>query len=170
MPVTVDLVALGLIAHAVGDYLLQSDWMAVEKTDSWWAAWAHGASYGLPFAGLLGWYAGLTVPVVIALAVIVASHALIDRYRLARHVVWLKNQIAPREWRHGWCDHVSATGYHRPIANADMPDGRRWTPACDQQAKPVWMGVWLMIIADNTLHVTINSVALLLAVGTVGGR
>jgi hypothetical protein len=30
-----------LLAHLVGDYLLQSDWMAAEKTKRWWppVAW-----------------------------------------------------------------------------------------------------------------------------------
>lgn len=42
--------ALGvLLAHLVGDYLLQSDWMANEKTKRRWPAWAHAITYGLPF-------------------------------------------------------------------------------------------------------------------------
>lgn len=38
-----------LLAHLVGDYLIQSDWMANEKTKRWWPAWAHALTYGLPF-------------------------------------------------------------------------------------------------------------------------
>ena len=38
--------ALGIIlAHLVGDYLIQSDWMASEKTKKWWPAIAHGITY-----------------------------------------------------------------------------------------------------------------------------
>jgi hypothetical protein len=74
------LLFLGALAHFVGDYVLQSHWMASEKTRRWWPAVAHAVTYGLPF--LL-----LTLDPV-ALAVIVGTHAVIDRYRLARHLVW----------------------------------------------------------------------------------
>ena len=37
------------LAHMVGDYVIQSHWMAVEKTKRWWPAIAHGVTYGLPF-------------------------------------------------------------------------------------------------------------------------
>src|SRR5581483_6526828 len=42
-------VLLGLIAHVVGDYLLQSSWMAARKASEWWPALAHALTYGLPF-------------------------------------------------------------------------------------------------------------------------
>jgi Protein of unknown function (DUF3307) len=122
---------VGLLAHLVGDYLLQSDWMASEKTKRWWPAVAHAATYGLPFL--------LATHSLLALGVIIGTHAVIDRYRLARHVVWLKNQAAPRAFRSEWA-HCKATGY-------DLD-------------KPVWMAVWLMIIADNTIHLVINSAAI----------
>jgi Protein of unknown function (DUF3307) len=122
---------LGLLAHLVGDYLLQSDWMASEKTKRWWPAVAHAVTYGLPFL--------LATQSVLALAVIVGTHAVIDHYRLARHIVWLKNQVAPAAFRSKWAD-CKATGY--------TPD------------KPAWMAVWLMIIADNTIHLMINSAAI----------
>ena len=38
-----------LIAHAVGDYLLQSEWMAREKTKRSLAALVHSVFYLLPF-------------------------------------------------------------------------------------------------------------------------
>jgi len=122
----------GLLAHAVGDYLIQSDWMALEKTKRWWPAIAHAVSYGLPFLALTR-----SRP---ALLVIVVTHAVIDRYRLARGIVWAKNLLAPQRYRYPWSE-CRATGYH--------------------QDRPAWMAVWLMIIADNTLHVVINSAALL---------
>jgi hypothetical protein len=124
-------VVLGLIlAHFVGDYLIQSDWMANEKTKRWWPAWAHALTYGLPFIAVTR-----SVP---ALVVIVVTHAVIDHYRLARHVAWAKNQLAPRSFRQNW-EECKATGYG--------PD------------KPAWMAVWLMIIADNTMHMLINAAA-----------
>lgn len=119
-----------LLCHLAGDYLLQSDYMANEKTKRWWPAWAHALTYGLPFL--------LVTRSAAALAVIVVTHAVIDHYRLARYVVWAKNLLAPKTYRHPWAE-CSATGYH--------------------QDRPVWMTVWLMIIADNAIHLGINVAA-----------
>jgi hypothetical protein len=119
-----------VLAHAAGDYLIQTDWMATEKTKRWWPAVVHAVTYGLPFIPL--------VPSVWAWLVIVGTHAVIDRYRLARHVVWAKNQLAPASHRSPWAE-CRATGY--------PPD------------RPVWLTTWLLIIADNTLHVAINLLA-----------
>ncbi len=93
---TAEFVLWLLIAHAVGDYLIQSDWMATEKTKRWWPAVAHGATYGIPFAFL--------VPSVWAWLVIVGTHVFIDRYRLARYLVWVKNLAAPRAYRFAWAE------------------------------------------------------------------
>lgn len=124
---TASTVYLLLLAHLIGDYVIQSDWMAQEKTKRWWPAIVHAATYGAPFV--------LVTHSPLALVVIVVTHAVIDRYRLARHVVWAKNLLAPARYRRPWSE-CSATGYH--------------------QDRPVWMAVWLMIIADNTLHLGIN--------------
>lgn len=122
---------LGLIlAHLVGDYLLQSDWMANEKTKRWWPATAHAITYGVPFL--------LVTQSPVALAVIVVTHAVIDHYRIARYLAWAKNLFAPRSYRHPWSE-CSATGYHTDI--------------------PPWLSVWLMFVCDNTMHLLINFAA-----------
>mgnify|MGYP007100057397 CR=1 FL=1 len=120
-----------LIAHAVGDYVLQSDWMATEKTKRSTAAAVHALSYGLPFL--------LLDPSLGAIAVIVVTHFFIDRFRLARFVVFGKNFFAPRSCWPTWTD-CNATGY--------------------PSARPPWLAVWLLIAADNVLHVLINALAL----------
>ena len=122
-------IALTLLAHLVGDYLIQSHWMATEKTKHWWPAIAHAVTYGLPFL--------LITQSIPALVVIVGTHAVIDRYRLARHVVWFKNQLAPAAFRPSH----TATGY---------PDDT-----------PPWLAFWLLILADNILHMLINVGAVL---------
>lgn len=122
--------ALGIVlAHLVGDYLIQSHWMAVEKVNRWWPAIAHGLTYTLPYA--------LVTQSLVALAVIAGSHIVIDRYRLAKHVVWLKNLAAPKAYR---APHT-ATGY--------------------PEDTPPWLAVWLLIIADNTIHLLINTAAVM---------
>jgi hypothetical protein len=127
---------LGLVAHLLGDYVIQSHWMACTKTERWWPAVIHAATYTIPFA--------LITLDPIALAVIGGTHAVIDRYRLARHLCWLKNQMAPAGWRPTWST-SSATGY----------DPDRAAPG---------MAVALMIVADNTLHIAINTTAIAIAV------
>ena len=120
-----------LVAHAVGDYILQSDWQAQEKTKAHFPAAVHALSYALPFLALR--------PSVRALGVIAGTHFIIDRWRLARYVCWLKNWLQPGGNPNSWTE-CQATGY--------APD------------RPAWLTVWLMIVADNTLHVLINGWAI----------
>lgn len=118
-----------LLAHLVGDYLIQSDWMATEKTKRSLAAALHALSYAVPFLFIT------TAPW--AVAFIIITHFIIDRWRLARFVCWGKNALggayAP------WTE-CSGTGYHKD--------------------RPPWLAVWLLIIADNTLHILCNGIAL----------
>ena len=116
-----------ILAHLVGDYLIQTDWMATEKVKRWWPAIVHGVTYALPFL--------LITQSVAALLVIAGTHIVIDRYRLAKHVIWAKNQLAPKAHRPPHTD----TGM--------SPD------------RPAWLATWLLIIADNTLHLLINVAA-----------
>jgi hypothetical protein len=118
-----------LILHLFGDYITQTDWMATNKTKRTDVAVLHAAVYSLPFLMLS--------PSFMALAVIFSTHALIDRYRLARFVVFAKNWITQRNLR--WVD-CSATGYHKDT--------------------PSWLSVWLLIAADNTMHLAINYMAM----------
>lgn len=118
-----------LVAHAVGDYILQSDWMATEKTKQNVAAAAHAFTYTLPFLFITRSPA--------ALATIMGTHFVIDRWRLARYVVWLKNRMGPND--DPWEECV-ATGFH--------------------ESRPVWLTVWLLIITDNVIHVMINGIAI----------
>lgn len=119
-----------LLLHLWGDFLLQSDWQALNKTKRSFPAVVHALVYSLPFLLLTQSWA--------ALAVICGTHFLIDRFRLARYVVFGKNFLG-WPWPK-WSD-CSKTGYP-----SDRPD---------------WLTVWLLIAADNTLHLTINYFTLL---------
>lgn len=81
-----------LVAHAVGDYLLQSEWMAREKTKRSLAAFVHAVFYILPFLFI--------TQNPYTLAVIGGTHFVIDRWHLARHIAWIKNRPWPgsRPW------------------------------------------------------------------------
>lgn len=148
-----------ILIHAIGDYCAQSHWMATTKTNQWKAALCHVLAYGPLFLFLT------RSP--LALLVIVGSHYVIDRYRLARYVVFAKNRLSPRtslvpmkalidedeiggpdgqsykwiavnNW-HSWKD-CSQTGFHKDV--------------------PIWLSTWLLIIVDNIIHVCINAAAL----------
>lgn len=114
----------GIIFHLVGDYLFQNDWMALNKTKSDLAAFIHAALYSALFLLISNPYLWL---------VIIGTHFLIDRYRLA--VYWIK--LVNWNW-----------------------DSTNFGYGAD---KPAWMSVWLMIIIDNVIHLVINSVCIYLS-------
>ena len=118
-----------IVLHAIGDYIIQSDWMATEKTKRSLAALVHVVTYTLPFLLITQSWA--------ALAVICSSHFVIDRWRLARHFVWLRNGLWARQ---------------RPWKECQ----KFGTPP----TTPDWLAGWLVIFTDNIIHVVINGCAL----------
>lgn len=119
-----------IIAHLIGDYVLQSSWMSALKKTSTSVALVHAFCYTVPFVAL--------TRSALALAVIMLTHALIDRFRVARIVVWLKEHLSPPAlW--GTLE-FTETGYGDEV--------------------PPFLSVWLLIIADNVLHLLINALAL----------
>jgi hypothetical protein len=117
-----------LILHLLGDFVTQSDWMAKNKNSRWCPALCHAVVYSLPFF-LIGSPS--------AVGVIFATHLFIDRFRLARYLIWAKNWLGPQ--RHPWSE-CSVTGFH--------------------QSTPDWLATWLMIIVDATMHLICNYCAL----------
>lgn len=124
-----------LLAHAAGDYVCQSDWMAVEKTErserGVVAAAAHALSY-------TAWFLPLTRSPR-ALATIAGTHFIIDHWRLAKRVCWAKNQLAPARHRYEYRYPNDATGY---------------------QPKPHGLDLVLMIVTDNVMHAVLNGWAI----------
>lgn len=126
-----------LLAHLVGDYIFQSHYEAIEKVNSWSPAATHAAKYTAAF-----------VPITRdpkALAIIGGTHMVLDHYRLAKHVAWLKNQWGPKAYR------------PKDLTNAGYP-----------ASVPTGMSTGLMIIADNTIHMLINEWAINKFGGTNG--
>lgn len=135
-----DVVGAILLAHLVGDYLIQSHWMAQEKVHRWWPAVVHGVTYTIPFV-LITQSPG-------ALAVIGGTHIVIDRYRLAKYFVWARNWLAPVRISRGTSSLLMVESYNPPWRECratGMPSG-----------SPAYLAVWLLFIADNTLHCLIN--------------
>lgn len=118
-----------LLAHLVGDYILQTHYEAVEKVNDWVPATTHGVKYAAAFLPLT------RNPK--ALAVIGGTHIVLDHYRLAKHVNWLRNQAAPKAYR-----------------AEDLTNGG--SPAI----VPGGLATALLFITDNTIHMLINEWAL----------
>lgn len=191
-----------LLAHLFGDYILQSDWMAQNKTKRSWPALVHALLYSLCFVPLC-WhpdtYHGYeSIRVMLngiwtsvdawnfsttwanrfhswAWLVIFGTHFLIDRYRLARYVVWAKNWLGPwsrMETVGEAVERMKASGeMPRPVIlpsqKIDIVPRRICfiAPLSDcptgyPPSTPIWLSTWLLIIADNTLHLAINYAAL----------
>lgn len=121
-----------LLCHLFGDYILQSSWMANNKSKRWTAAIVHACVYSLPFLIVIR-------PNFRAWIMIAGTHAIIDRFRLAKYVAYGNQFLAPPSAYRSWED-CHDTGYCK-----ETPD---------------WLAVWLMIFVDNTLHLTINLLAI----------
>lgn len=111
-----------LICHLFGDYVIQNQWMASNKTKSSLPALVHAVTYSLPFLllqpSLMGWL------------VIFSTHFVIDRWRLAFY----------------WCKWWGVGMY-----------GKLWgQPSPNSPEIPAFLSVWLLIVVDNTAHLTIN--------------
>src|ERR1041384_885295 len=147
-----------IVAHLVGDYIVQSDWMATEKTKRSIAAAVHVLCYSLPFLFLR--------PSLMTWSFIVVTHFVIDRWRLARYVAWVKNFLAPpfqfaetcgcAEWSDAWM----RQRWHETW----RPGGHAPWPGCDKTGypndRPVGLATWLLIITDNPMHLICNGIAL----------
>ncbi len=148
---------LQLLLHLAGDYLLQSEHMSAKKRSS--SAWAgfHAVTYSLSF-----W---LLQPSWAAWGVICGSHLLIDRFGLARYVVWAKN-IVLGLWPKWLCDRFSikraANDQDRAIQIDDWQrECRRlsWSnckiTGYPSEVQP-WLAGMLIIVADNAIHLLVN--------------
>ena len=149
---------LQLILHLLGDYATQSHWMAQNKTKSFWAALCHAEVYSLPF---------LLIASPRAFLIILITHFLIDRFGLARHVVYVKNiAFSPPIWI-AWI-RCAGIGIEQARNGEDKAQfsllwNYRWRN-CSTTGYPAetppWLAVWLQIICDNTMHLAINYFAI----------
>lgn len=121
-----------VLAHFIGDYLLQSSWMATKKFSEWYVACAHAFVYSLVFL--------LLDPSLAAWTLIFLSHALIDHYRLVRYVLWLKDRLfAP----------IMSKEAFKEFTEHGMP-----------ASTPPHVVTFVTIVTDNLLHILINAFAL----------
>ena len=126
-----------LLLHLIGDYVLQTEQMAVRKLRSWPWAIFHALVYSLPFFLYLGIVNGNWTGGLLAWSVIFGTHAVIDRLAIATTFCRLKNLV--------WF-------------GPDAPEKEQNTGYGIET--PPFVRFWLVVIVDNTLHLIINHVAL----------
>jgi hypothetical protein len=141
-----------LLAHVFGDYILQSDWMALNKSKRSLPCLVHVLIYTSVFLLLTtSWK---------ALLVIGAFHFLFDRFPIIiRRMIWLKNHIGP-----GFVfvpfSKCEGTGYYDNILNEVT--GKPYTNEIINGYGPRlnYITIWLYIITDNALHLLTNYLAI----------
>lgn len=87
-----------LIAHLVGDYLLQIGWMAGNKTKSWMANLTHSAAYTLTIAVFAALFIKDFSPW--GLLLVFVSHAIVDRRSITTW--WVTKIMTAPESESGW--------------------------------------------------------------------
>jgi len=77
-----------LILHAIGDYLIQNDWMALNKKKPTWkgtlTCQIHCITYSLPFLFIGSWQ---------AVGIIYVTHYIIDRFHIIEWFLAVKNGV-----------------------------------------------------------------------------
>ena len=80
------------LAHLIGDYLMQNDWMALNKKKNTWACLAHVVTYMIPFL--------LTPLAIWQILLIGLQHYLIDR---TQFVMWFMKVKGSEKFATGPC-------------------------------------------------------------------
>ena len=80
-------VYMAVSSHMVGDYVLQTDYLAKTKGNNWWHMVAHCVMYTIPFAMAFGidW----------RIAALLTTHMVIDTLKAREHAIgYVHDQIA----------------------------------------------------------------------------
>jgi hypothetical protein len=160
-----------LLVHIFGDYLTQSDYCAMNKSKRTLPCLIHVILYTLCFLVLTtSWK---------ALLVIGGTHFILDRWPvIIKRLIWFKNHLGPH-FVYPPFEKCGVTGYYDNIAHeaAGAPKNEEFVQEVYISDGPSSMGtghatqikyqprlnyitMWLYIITDNFLHLTINYFAL----------
>jgi hypothetical protein len=127
-------VAWLVLAHLAADFVLQNDWIAINKgtggRTGWSALGVHGFHVGLCLVPFLFAYG---LPAVLYIAVVVTTHILVDRWKV---------QTTRRAERRALEAARTRLADPGPLPASGL--GSAWTP---------WPG--MLYIADQVLHITI---------------
>ena len=120
---------LAIIGHLVGDYLLQNDWMALNKKRHSFPCAIHCALWTAAVCFFTGWFSPLVV------AVLFLTHFLQDRTTI---IVWWMRLIGQHEFMR--CDKIVTD--HTPYIEADKV-----------LSIAPGLGPWSIIVVDNVWHI-----------------
>lgn len=120
-----------LILHAIGDYLIQNDWMALNKKKPGWngflACFVHCLTYSLPFYLIADTF---------QVSMIFLTHFIIDRWKLVDYFLAFRNWTSVN-----------------PKGALFIPDISNFGFSKD---RPSLITAWLYIITDNIFHIICN--------------
>ena len=135
-----------LLCHVFADYVIQSDWMALNKSKRSWPCLVHVLLYTSVFLLLTtSWK---------ALAVIGVTHFLLDRFPvIVQRLIWFKNHFGPGG-KYVPFEHCKVTGYYDHFSSPSNIDMNGYSQRLS------YITIWLYIITDNFLHLTINYLAI----------
>ena len=149
-----------LLVHIFGDFVLQSDYFAMNKSKRSWPCFLHVLTYTLCFLLLTtSWK---------ALLVIGVTHFILDRYPIIlRRLIWTKNHLGPY-FVFVPFSKCAATGYYDNVmqeVTGQPYDKYHFTKVTRKEdirydARLNYVTLWLYIITDNFCHLTINFLAL----------
>lgn len=147
-----------LLCHVFGDYILQSDYLALNKSKKSFPCLVHVLIYTSVFLLLTtSWK---------ALLVIGATHFVLDRWHTPlKRLIWLKNHFPTGKYP--TFERCDTTGYYddspyntSEINGGYIDDNRIETVRKFGRPRLFFITMWLYIITDNFLHITINYFAL----------
>lgn len=138
-----------LLVHIFGDYVMQSDWIALNKSKKTIPCLVHVLIYTACFLMLtFSWK---------ALLVIGATHFILDRWHTPlKRFIWLRGHLNPSLTYPNYkkCD---TTGYYDNSPYNTL----KFEPSMNSESPRLFfISAWLYIIHDNFLHLTINYLAL----------
>lgn len=161
MEMTLYAVVMFFLCHFIGDFWLQSDWMALNKNKQTWNCLVHVLIYTAVFLFITtSWKALLFIGV---------THFLIDRFPIVlKRLIWWKNHFPTGSyppWE--WCD---STGYFddSPYNTYKVNEKREaWIRGHNLATtygppRHFFITIWIYITIDNSLHLLCNLAALLL--------
>ena len=140
-----------ILVHILGDYICQSDWMALNKSKKTIPCLIHVLIYTSCFLFLTASWK--------ALVFIGITHFILDRWHTPlRRFIWLRGHLNPN-FSYPSFDRCNTTGYYDDSPyNTTTPsqdDIKRWG-----KPRHFFLSMWLYIIHDNFLHLVCNYLAL----------
>lgn len=141
-----------LLCHLVPDYLLQSDWMTLNKSKLSLNCLVHVLIYTCCFLFLTH-----SIP---ALLFIGGTHFLLDRFHIImRKLLWWKNHFPTMKYPP--FEYCNSTGYFDDspynIKKADEAMIAKFG-----KPRHFFITIWIYIVCDNVLHLLCNLIALTL--------